>query len=190
MPMISSISRREFFRLSAGSLGALSAVDARAGAGPDVSFVIDPQDRQASAPAVAWAVQELESALLERGLTLQWFESIEQAPRRSHCILAATPTVPAAMQVLSRSAVPAPTAAESLAIVPASFASRKGLLACGADARGLAEEVPVFSGRADRRSYSWRKGARGGCATPIASVRPSRPDFPQCRRGTTGFFCA
>jgi len=137
----SPISRRDFFRLSASSLGALSALATPGANAADraggVSIVVDPADRQASAPSVEWAIQELESALSQRGLTLRRFEAIDQAPRGNPCIVASTPTVPAAMQVLSHSAVPAPAAPESLVIVPASFAGRSGLLTCGADSRGL-----------------------------------------------------
>src|SRR5487761_933072 len=136
----STVSRRDFLRLSAGSLGAAGALSAPLTQGSEtggVSIVIDPTDRGAGAPSVAWAVEELQSALSQHATALHRFRTIEEAPQGARCIVASTRDLLLATRALAGVGVTVPHAAESLAIVAASFAGREGLLACGADARGL-----------------------------------------------------
>ena len=136
----STVSRRDFLRLSAGSLGAAGALSpplSEATQTGSVSIVIDPADREAAAPPVAWAVQELQSALSQHATALHRFRTIEEAPQGARCIVASTREMPLATRALGGLGVTMPRTAESLAIVAASFAGREGLLACGADTRGL-----------------------------------------------------
>src|SRR6185437_14154141 len=134
-----TVSRRDFLRLSATTLGAAGALSARTQAGETgaVSIVLDPADREAAAPPVAWAVDVLESALSQHATALHKYRTIEEAPPGARCIVASTRDMPVATSALGGVGVTVPHAAESLAIVAASFAAREGLLACGADAGGL-----------------------------------------------------
>jgi hypothetical protein len=137
---ISTISRRDFLRLSAGTLGALEAVvppTAQAGENGGVAIVIDPADRQAAVPPVAWAVDQLEAALARHAVALRRVRSVHEVPAAAHCIVASTSGMRVATEVLRDARVAAPRGAESLAVLAAPFAGRQGLLACGTDGRGL-----------------------------------------------------
>ena len=135
-----NLSRRDFLQLSAGSMGTLtlgSAAGAERRAGQSVSIVTDPADAVAAAPPVIRAVHELETALAQHGIALRAFQSVGQAPRADVCIVAAASNAPMASETLDRAAVRISRAPESQALVPAVFEGRRGVLACGSDARGL-----------------------------------------------------
>ncbi|HEX3843390.1 MAG TPA: hypothetical protein VHV80_03425 [Steroidobacteraceae bacterium] len=138
---ISAVSRREFLRLSAGTFGALGAASppvTHADETGRVAIVIDPADRRAATPPVAWAVDQLEAALSQHGVALERFRSLAAVPAAvMRCIVAATANTSIAMQTLRQSRIAPPRGPESLALLAASFAGRPGLLACGADTRGL-----------------------------------------------------
>src|SRR5690348_2484995 len=136
----SMVSRRDFLRLSAGTLGAAGAISppaTRAGDRDHVAIVIDPADRAASVPPVAWAMDQLEAALSQHAVALQRFRAIGEVPQTTRCIVAATPAMSVAKEALREAGVAPPAAPESLALLTTSFAGRQGLLACGADSRGL-----------------------------------------------------
>ena len=136
----SRVSRRDFLRLSAGSVGALGAASppvAQAGGSERVAMVLDPADRAASAPPVGWAVDQLESALAQHAVALHKYRAIREVPASARCIVAATCGMPVATRILRDAGVAPPRAAESLALIDASLDGRRGLLACGADSRGL-----------------------------------------------------
>ncbi|HEX5458608.1 MAG TPA: hypothetical protein VFX20_01420 [Steroidobacteraceae bacterium] len=138
---ISTLSRRNFLRLSAGALGALEALappTAQADEKGQVAIVIDAADRGAAAPAVAWAVGQLEAALARHAMALQRFRAIHEVPAAARCIVAATSGMSVATEVLRDARLAPPRGAESLALLAASFGGREGLLACGTDGRGLA----------------------------------------------------
>ena len=138
---ISAVSRRDFLRLSAGTLGALGGASpplTHAGETARVAIVIDPADHGAATPPVAWAVDQLEAALARYGVALERFPSLASVPPGvTRCIVAATSDMSMAIQTLREGRVAPPRVSESLALVGTSFAGRPGLLACGADSRGL-----------------------------------------------------
>ncbi len=156
-----SVSRRDFLRLSAGSLGAFGTASHAAQQRGDrvLSIVVDPAF-SSSAP-VRRAVEELSGALAERGFALRQAPSIEQAA--AFCILAAAPNLPLASATLQRASAQMPRKAESLAIVPATFNGRPGVLACGSDARGLTYAIHEL---ADRVRHT---------PDTLAALQPSKP---------------
>src|SRR5690242_9929884 len=120
----SDISRRDFFRLSAGSLaaaGAAAAPVAQARDGDRVSIVIDPADPAASAPSVAWAVDQLEVALRQQALTLRRFHTLSEAPAADRLIVASTRDMPIATRALREAGILPLRAPESLALLTTSF---------------------------------------------------------------------
>jgi hypothetical protein len=138
---ISAVSRRDFLRLSAGTVGALGGASpplTRAGTSGSVAIVIDPADHAAATPPVAWAVDQLAAALAQHGVALEKTRSLAAVPGTvTRCIVAATTDMSVATQTLREKGVAPPRSRESLAVLGASFADRPGLLACGADSRGL-----------------------------------------------------
>lgn len=109
-----------------------------AGEAGRVAIVIDPADRTAATAPVAWAIDQLQAALSQHGVALERFRSLATVPAAvTRCIVAATADTSLAMQTLRESRVAPPRGPESLALLAASFAGRAGLLACGADSRGL-----------------------------------------------------
>jgi hypothetical protein len=138
--MASAVSRREFLRLSAGTLGTLGAASppaAQAGHTHSAAIVLDPADREASRPAVAWAIEQLEVVLSHRAIALHRYRTLQEAPAAARCIIAATAGSAMAMQAMREAPVTLPSSAESLALLTASFDGRRALLACGTDSRGL-----------------------------------------------------
>lgn len=137
---ISTVSRRDFLRLSAGTLGALGGVappTAEAGEALRVALILDPADRGATTAPAAWAADQLEAALSRHGVALERFRTIGEAPATARCIVAATGDLPAAARALRDVSVALPPAPESLALTTASLDGRQGLIACGSDGRGL-----------------------------------------------------
>jgi len=138
--MTSAVSRRDFLRLSAGTLGAIGATSppaTHAGETSPVAIVLDPADREASVPAVAWSVDQLEAALSHHAVALHRYRTLHETPAATTCIFAATTGSARAMQALQEARVNLPPAAESLALLTASIDGRQALLACGSDSRGL-----------------------------------------------------
>ncbi len=138
--MASAVSRRNFLRLAAGSLGALGAAPppvTHAGEIHAAAIVIDPADRAASAPAVAWAVEQLQAALSHHAVALHQYRTLAEVPAAALCIVAATTGSAVARQALREARRDLPSAAESLALLTASLDGRQALLACGTDSRGL-----------------------------------------------------
>src|SRR6185312_4176235 len=137
---ISTISRRDFLRLSAGTLGALEVVappTTQAAEQDRVALVIDPADPEAAAPPVTWAVDQLEAALAQHAVALQRYRAIHEVPAAARCLVVATSGMPVATEALRDARLAPPREAESLALLSASFTGRQGLLACGTDGRGL-----------------------------------------------------
>ena len=137
---ISTVSRRDFFRLSAGTLGALGAAGSpptHAAESGRIALVIDPVDRGAAAAPVAWAVDQLAAALSRHAFNVQRFPSINEVPPAALCIVAATGEMRVPQQTLRAAGVALPRAPEALALLGTSFDGRPGVLACGADTRGL-----------------------------------------------------
>ena len=144
------LSRRKFLQFTAFSLGAFDgdlAAGSQSGRRPNISLVADSAEPVVSAPFVVSALQELTSAISQKGATVRRFESIEQAPRSDFCIVVAGPNAPLAPATLKRSNVVLARTAESLALVPSSENGRHILLACGADARGLMYAVLELADR-------------------------------------------
>lgn len=172
------VSRRKFFQLSAGSIGAIglgSAARGSAAAVGIVALVIDPHDPVASSACVTWAAQELRDALLDHGLTLLQFASLQTSPRPVFCVVAAMAEAPLARAILERAAMRPPRARESLALVPALFEGSPGTLACGADARGLMYALLELADRVRHaeeplRALTQQKGAAEAPANAIRSV--------------------
>src|SRR5215469_14100761 len=110
---ISTVSRRDFLRLSAGTVGALGAVSpplTRAGESGRVALVIDPADREAATPPVAWAAEQLEAALAQHGIAVARVRSVAEVPAAAtRCIVAATCGVPVARQTLRESRLAPPS---------------------------------------------------------------------------------
>ena len=166
-----TVSRRDFFRLSAGTFGALGAASppaTRAGENRDVAIVIDPADRGAATPAIAWAVDQLKTALAQHSVALQRLRAIGEASATTLCIIAATRDLPVATQTLREAGVAVPHAPESLVLLTATLAGRQGLVACGADSRGLTYALLEL---ADRIRCGQRPETALTCDGPL-SERP------------------
>jgi hypothetical protein len=163
-----SINRREFLQATAMAGGAGVFRGAWAASGRSVAIVRLPGDAVAAAAPVEWAVEELRQALAARQVAVGIHPSLERAAAGDFCILASGATTGQAREILEKSGVTAPTAAESLALL-APPAGRPQILACGADARGL---VYALLELADRVNYSDDPFAALAVRTPITE-RPA-----------------
>lgn len=147
------LSRRKFLQLTALSLGALdkdSAALSQAGR-TGISLVADTNDPLVSAAPVIWALQELTSAISQKGVSVRRFASIEQAPRPDLSVIVAGSDAPFASATRKQANIALSHTAESLALVPSIHQGRHTLLACGSDARGLMYALLDLT---DRVSYA------------------------------------
>jgi hypothetical protein len=138
-PLKSIWNRRRFIQ-TAGSLAAMSMADPAklaALAPKGVTIVIAPDDLIANTAPALWAAKELERALTEQHVMVQRAESTELAHAGDLCLISAGAEFPSAKGLLSRAGVVVANSPESLGIVQGTIGSRKAVLACGADARGL-----------------------------------------------------
>jgi hypothetical protein len=133
------VKRRDF--LKAGLVGAALA-RARHGTPrrgePAVALVGDPADQVAAAAPARWALEELRRSLADAGVGVRTLESVEAASPDELCVVAAGPAAPSAAAALSDLRLRAPDAPEGLALLEGRVSGRRAVLACGADARGLA----------------------------------------------------
>lgn len=132
--------RRDFLKNAAVAAG-MTAIRGVARAAQDVSIVVDPGDRVASAAPVAWAVRELQSALGARGVAAQIVSRIDAAPQGARYVVVAASSTPAAQQILSGAGLAVPSVAEALCLVAGTVSGRPALLAGGSDVRGLVYAV-------------------------------------------------
>lgn len=155
-------SRREFLRRSAfaggyGLMGSLAF-----GQQSGVAIVADPSDPVVSAPAAQWAAGELEKSLSQRGFAVRRISSIESSHSGEFCILASGRSSAEARRLLEEAKVELSTSPEALALVRASLAGKRVLLACGSDMRGL---VYALLEVADRVDY---------CPSPAEALNPRK----------------
>ncbi len=148
-----SRSRRDFLQTTALSIGALALGPAAVGqsGGQSISLVADPEDSVASAEPVRWAIKELARALAQRRVSLQQFDSIQQAPALSPCIVVAGRSSALDVTDLKHAALSVPDSPECFTLAPAKSQRRNILSACGSDARGLTYAILEL---ADRVRYS------------------------------------
>ena len=167
------VNRRQFLK-AAGMAAALRAasVDLATAQGRGVSLIMDPGDAVAKAAPSQWAAQELERALVARGVLVRRYEGAAQAPPGDICLAAGGPNAPESVQVLKSAGVRIPEVPEALGLVPGKVSGRQVLLACGYDTRGL---VYALLDLADR--------VQNG-ADPLAALGIPTPDgraAGQCR---------
>jgi hypothetical protein len=115
-----------------------------------VSIVVDPRDPIASAPAPAWAVRELQAALMNHGVSAGIYPRINVAPAGDRRVVVAGAVSAASREILRGANVSMPLSAEALCLVPGKLGGRSALLAGGSDPRGLVYAVLEL---ADRVKY-------------------------------------
>src|SRR5919197_1482470 len=141
--------RRDFLK-SAGVAAGIAAMRGRASAAQHISLVVDPADAIASAPPVAWAIREVESALTARGATSRTYPRIDAAPGGDRCLVIAGGASSSAQQILRSANATLPATVETLCLVPGNAGGRPALLAAGSDARGLVYAVLDVADRVKR----------------------------------------
>jgi hypothetical protein len=154
-----SVSRRNFLQLSAGSLGALGAAAYARPADKTVSIIVD--SRFTASRPVILALQELATALDERGFALQQVQALEHPTLL--CIVAAAPDSPLASAALERSSTQLPHKPEALALVSSAFEGKRGVLACATDARGMMYALRELADRVRHDS------------DPLRALQPCKP---------------
>lgn len=134
------MNRRRFLQttaLTAAGAAAAPGLTFSAPNPPALTFVLDPADSVASAPAVRWALQQLQEVLNAKGTATRIVASLPDAPAEGPCVVMAGSTAPVASAVLRARKLAAPAGPEALALAEGEAGGRRLLLACGSDARGL-----------------------------------------------------
>jgi hypothetical protein len=135
-----------------------------------VSIVVDPTDQVGNAPPVRRALVELQQALTAAKIRVRTVESVSQAPADDLCIVAAGGSLPLAGELIkAQVTVPAPGAAEDLAVVPTVLSGKRAVLASGGGPRGLAYALLEL---ADRVRFSGHPIAKLVVGKP-ATERPA-----------------
>jgi hypothetical protein len=127
----SELNRRSFLKVLGTAVAAGVSPKGFGERIPGVAIVADPNDAVASSRAVSWAIEDLTKALKGRGVPVL---GAEGAGLR---IMVAGALNTAALQMLRAARVEMPEVAEALGIAVAGQGTRRTLLACGHDARGL-----------------------------------------------------
>jgi hypothetical protein len=159
-----SLNRRHFLRAGAAGAG-LAAATPAFGRGRDISLVLDPSDPLAAAPPVKIALLELEQALKAAHFTVH---HSARAAKGTFSIVAAGGGA-AAQPLLAGAGLAAPVAAESLVLL----AAPDCVLACGADARGLAYGLYELADRvrhAPQSAFVFAKPVAERPANPVRSI--------------------
>ena len=137
----------------------------------DVAIVVDPADAVASSPPARWAAGELERALTERGVSARIFENAAQAPVH-HLRIAA-----ARNGFTDRRGGESQAAGAHADVVPEALAlcqGKRGVWACGYDARGLTYALLELADRVatPRPAGRFARSAAGDRAS--GECRPQR----------------
>ncbi len=157
--------RRGFLKAAAAS----SLLTAAGKPVTSVSIVADSADAAAGSPPVRWAARQLAAALAAKGIHVEHFDHIGQAPTGGLCVVAAGPGAPGVQAALRKAGAEVPSSTESMALASTTLESRNVLLACGYDLRAI---VYALLELADRVRYS--EDAISSMAVPAPIVeRPA-----------------
>jgi hypothetical protein len=162
--------RREFIKKTGAITAAVTGANllqlpiSAATSSESVAIVLDSSNELTKQAPVKWAAEELRNALSTRGVSIQTFENLDQAPRTQETILVTDRSSQAAQQLFSENKISLPENPESLALVRGEIASGRSLLvAVGSDTRGL---VYALLELADRVNFA---------ADPIAALKAVKP---------------
>ncbi len=132
------LSRRNFLQVAALTVGALGAGTKAIGQvkGASVSLIADQSDPLIASQPVAWALQELEKELAQKGVVVQRAQSIEQAAASDFYVVAVGNQIPTLLphRQLGSAIAKKP---EANGLVRFEHKGKPALLASGTDARGL-----------------------------------------------------
>ena len=130
--------RRDFVRI--GLTGAaLARLDRWPhGAPTAVALVADADDPTVCSAPVERALDALRARLRGAGIVVRDVDRIAQTSADERCIVACGAGSPVAAEALARAGLAQPHAPESLVLCASRVSDRAALVACGADARGLA----------------------------------------------------
>jgi hypothetical protein len=162
-----SMNRRRFLRqagLAGGALACGPLASGQVRKGGVVSLVLDPSDPVASAGPAQWAAGELQRALEKAGFAVRRREQPPRPATGEFCIIALGGAAPVAAAALESAGIGMPDGPEGLALLP----TGRGILACGADPRGLAYALCELADRV-------RPGAGPGSLFAIAKPIVERP---------------
>jgi hypothetical protein len=149
---LKTIWNRRRFMQTAGSIAALTVADPRkltAAGAQGVSIILDPGDSIAASAPATWAAKELTRALTAQNVVVFRAANIAEAHAGDLCIVVAGASSPVAAEMLKKAGAIVPSTPEALGIVSGQAGSRKAMLACGSDARGLMYAVLELSDRVD-----------------------------------------
>jgi hypothetical protein len=150
-PLKNIWNRRRFVQ-TAGSIAALTVAQPMklSAIGPGgVSIIVDPSDSVASTPPAVWAAKELERALTDQLVTVSRSESVAQAHAGDLCVIVAGARSSIATDMLKKAGANVPSTPEALGLLSGQINSRKAVLACGSDARGLVYALLELADRVD-----------------------------------------
>jgi hypothetical protein len=157
------VSRRKFLKITGITTLGLPFAGLPESKIQSVSIIWDNSDGVVLSAPAQWAIGELSNSLKERGIIVKLAERIEQAQAGSLCIVAGGTDSPLVRQLLKEAGASIPNVPEALGLIPLQTVSRKVLLACGFDIRGLVYALLELS---DSVIYS---------AEPLSSLNIQKP---------------
>lgn len=153
-PGASAVSRRTVL---AGTSATIACFSSETNAQPlrsqRIAIIVDPTDTTASSAPASWALDQLQSAVAAAGFAVRRYDRVEDAPADVICVLAQS----------------CGGAAESLELSPIVVGGRAGIVARGADGRGLSY---ALSELADRVRFAPKAGLM---LDQAISQRPQTP---------------
>lgn len=130
-------SRRHFVKIAGITALGVSSIGLTDFLIKGVSIISDPADPLTGKQPVKWAVAELESSLISKGVIVSRHDQISQVRKDDLCIVVAGSGTAQARQLLKGSGITMPDLPEALAIVPGQLSGKPVLLTSGFDERGL-----------------------------------------------------
>jgi len=112
-----------------------------------ISLVLDPDDAEIKKTPMPYAIGALRDALSARGVTVQEYPRVSDAPRGQECVVVAGHSSAVADEALANARVTLPKSTEALALVRANLNGRAILLATGANAPGISHALLELADR-------------------------------------------
>jgi hypothetical protein len=133
------LSRRNFLQVTALTVGALSAGSKAIGQvkSASVALIAKRDDPLVSSPPVAWALQELETVLVQKGIKVRRLPGLEKGAICDLYVIATANDTRPVTKLYSQSPLLSTKKAEVNAVIAHQHQGTPALVATGSDARGL-----------------------------------------------------
>ena len=141
------VSRRHFVKIAGITAVGVSSFGFSELLAKGVTIILDPSDIIAGSSPVQWAVKELETSLISKGVSVYRIDQLGKAKADDFLIVVAGSDFSSAREILKVSKVTIPAVPEALGLIPARINGKQVVMACGYDTRGLVYAILELTDR-------------------------------------------